>query len=106
MSLPETPNLLPLEGEIDLHVAPRIDESLRRMLGKRPPRLVVDLSRVTYIDSSGLAVLIAAAQDIEVYGGRLMLAGAQQNVRSIIESSGLGEFFLAFPHVDAAFAAT
>ena len=105
MSLPESPNVLPLEGEIDLHVAPQVAASLRRMIAAKSPRVVVDLARVTYIDSSGLAVLITALQDAETYGGRLMIAGVQENVRSIIESAGLSQFFLAFPHVDAALAA-
>ena len=99
-------NVLRLEGEIDLDVSPEIAVSLQEMIAKRPSRLVVDLSRVSYIDSSGLAVLITAVNDVEEYGGRLMIAGAQESVQTIIEGGGLSRFFLAFPHVDAALAAT
>lgn len=105
MSLSEPTNVLPLEGQIDLHVSPQIAASLEAMIDERPVRLVVDLSRVTYIDSSGLAVLINGMQTLESYGGRFMLAGVQENVRSILETAGLGRFFLSFPHVDAALAA-
>jgi anti-anti-sigma regulatory factor len=35
-----------------------------------------------------------------------MLAGMQEDVRTILETAGLGNFFLSFPHVDAALAAT
>lgn len=66
MPLPDAPNVLPLEGEIDLHVSPRIAASLGVMIEQKPARLVVDLSRVTYIDSSGLAVLIEGMQNVEV----------------------------------------
>jgi anti-anti-sigma regulatory factor len=41
-----------------------------------------------------------------MYGGRFMLAGVQDDVRSILEIAGLSQFFLVFPHVDAALAAT
>ena len=105
MPLIESPYVVPLEGELDLHVSPELAAKLQPVIAKRPVRLVIDLTRVAYIDSSGLAVLIRAVQDVETYGGRLMIAGAKENVKTIIESAGLSRFFLAFPHVDAALAA-
>ena len=102
MPLPESKNVLPLEGEIDLHVSPHVSEKLGEITKAKPTRVVVDLSRVTYIDSSGLAVLIAGMQDVEDYGGRFALAGVQENVLSIFETSRLDKVFLIYPHVDAA----
>ena len=100
----DRPNVLPLEGEIDLHISPGIAESLRLMTEKRPKRLVVDLSRVTYVDSSGLAVLIEGMQNVEEYGGKLTLAGMNENVRSIFEMARLDQVFQIFPTVAEAFA--
>ena len=105
MSLPEPPNVLPLEGEIDLHVSPRISTALAAMIDQKPPRLVVDLSKVTYIDSSGLAALIEGMQNVEAYGGKFILAGIQENVKPIFEIARLDQVFIIFPHVDAALAA-
>jgi anti-sigma B factor antagonist len=105
MSLPDAPNVLPLEGEIDLHVAPRIAASLGAMINEKPARLVVDLSGVSYIDSSGLAVLIEGMQNVEAYGGKFVLAGLQESVRPIFEIARLDQVFIIFPHVDAALAA-
>jgi anti-sigma B factor antagonist len=105
MSLPDEPNVLPLEGEIDLHVSPRVAASLRALSEQKPARLVVDLSRVTYIDSSGLAALIEAMQNVEAYGGKFVLAGVQENVLPIFEIARLDQVFIMFPHVDAALAA-
>jgi anti-sigma B factor antagonist len=106
MSLPDESNVLPLEGEIDLHVSPRISASLGAMIEQKPSRLVVDLSKVTYIDSSGLAVLIEGMQNVEAYGGKFLLAGIQDNVKPIFEIARLDQVFLIFPHVDAALAAS
>ena len=106
MPLPDESNVLPLDGEIDLHVSSRVAESLRTMSEQKPARLVVDLSDVTYIDSSGLAVLIEGMQNVEAYGGKFFLAGLQDNVRSIFEIARLDQVFIIFPHVDAALAAT
>ena len=105
MTLPDAPNVLPLEGEIDLHVSPRISAALGVMIEQKPARLVVDLSAVSYIDSSGLAVLIEGMQNVEAYGGKFVLAGLQDNVRPIFEIARLDQVFLIFPHVDAALAA-
>jgi anti-sigma B factor antagonist len=105
MTLPDAPNVLPLEGEIDLHVSPRVAAALGAMIERRPERLVVDLSAVSYIDSSGLAVLIEAMQNVEAYGGKFVLAGLQEKVRPIFEMARLDQVFIIFPHVDAALAA-
>jgi anti-anti-sigma factor len=102
MTLPESKNILPLEGEIDLHVSPRVSQKLAEIIQQKPSRVVVDLSRVTYIDSSGLAALIQGMRDVEDYGGRFALAGVQENVLSIFETSRLDKVFLIYPHVDAA----
>ena len=105
MPITEPPNVLPLEGEIDLHVAPTVAASLHAIIGTKPQRVVVDLTKVTYIDSSGLAVLIEGMQNVEAYGGKFVLAGLQENVRPIFEIARLDQVFLIFPHVDAALSA-
>ena len=103
--MPDESNVLPLEGEIDLHVSPRVSASLGAMIEQKPSRVVVDLSKVSYIDSSGLAVLIEGMQNVEAYGGKFLLAGIQENVKPIFEIARLDQVFLIFPHVDAALAA-
>jgi anti-sigma B factor antagonist len=102
MAIPDPSNVLALEGEIDLHVSPRVAASLNEKIRDRPPLLVVDLTGVTYIDSSGLAVLIEGMQKVEEYRGRFALAGLQDSVRPIFEIARLDQVFRIFPHVDAA----
>jgi anti-sigma B factor antagonist len=102
--VPDRSNVLPLKGEIDLHLSPTVTASLNAMIAKKPKRLVVDLSGVTYIDSAGLAALIEAMQKVEGYGGKFLLAGLQETVRSIFEISRLDQVFQIFPDVRAAVA--
>jgi anti-sigma B factor antagonist len=97
--------VLPLDGEIDLHVSPRVALSLNQLVKKKPAKLVVDLSKVSYIDSSGLAVLIEAMQAVEEYGGKFAIAGMQETVRSIFEIARLDQVFRIFPDVGSALAA-
>ncbi|HEU0274607.1 MAG TPA: STAS domain-containing protein [Candidatus Udaeobacter sp.] len=102
--LRDRPNVLPLKGEIDLHVSPIVTASLNAMIEKKPERLVIDLSDVSYIDSAGLAALIQAMQKVEAYSGKFFLAGLQETVRSIFEISRLDQVFQIFPDVDTALA--
>jgi anti-sigma B factor antagonist len=105
MSLPKPRNVLPLEGQIDLNVSAKVAESIAELVKEKPARLVIDLSGVNYIDSSGLAVLINGMRDMEDYGGIFILAGVREEVRPILETARLENFFLIFPSVDEALAA-
>jgi anti-sigma B factor antagonist len=105
MALPESHNVLPLHGEIDLNVSPEIASTFNELVQTKPPRVVVDLTNVTYIDSSGLAVLVVGMQQVKEYGGKFALVGLQSDVRSILETARLDQFFATYPHVEAALAA-
>jgi anti-sigma B factor antagonist len=98
------PHVIPLEGEIDLHVSPRIVATLTAAVKEKPRKLVVDLAKVTYIDSSGLAALIEAMQSVEKYGGKFALASLQEAVKPIFEIARLDQIFRIFPDVESAIA--
>ena len=102
----DRPNVLSLEGDIDLHVSPVVTETLTEMIKKEPKRMVIDLSRVSYIDSAGIAVLIVAMQEVEAFGGKFFLCGLHDTLRSIFETSRLDRTFRIFPNVDAALGAS
>lgn len=99
-------NILSLEGDIDLHVSPAVREALNAVIKKKPKRMVIDLSRATYIDSAGIAVLILAMQEVEAYGGKFFLSGLQETLRLIFETSRLDRTFQILPNVHAALAAS
>ncbi|HEX4631408.1 MAG TPA: STAS domain-containing protein [Chthoniobacterales bacterium] len=106
MAASSTPNVFSPTGAIDLHVSPELRASLRAIIDdEKPKRLIVDLSQVPYIDSSGIAVLIGAMQSLELEGGVFLIAGAREGVRMIFESAKLDQYFKLFPDVAAATAA-
>ena len=94
--------ILQLEGEIDLHVSPGVASELQAAIKERPAKLLVDLSKVSYIDSSGLAVLLEGMQGVEFYGGKFFLIGLQESLRPIFETSQLDQVFRIVPDADAA----
>ncbi len=98
--------VLTLDGEIDFHLSPEVAASLRAIVANKPKRVVVDLAKVTYVDSSGLAVLIEGMQNTREYGGEFSLAAMQENLRPIFEIACLDQVFKIFPDVACALAAT
>ena len=97
--------VFPLEGELDLHVSPAIAQSLGEIIARKPAQLLIDLSRVSYVDSSAIAVLIDAMQKVQKYGGNFGIVGMQESVRSIFEIARLDQVFRIFPTAEAAAAA-
>src|SRR6266853_4815854 len=92
----DRPNVLAIEGDIDLHISPAITEALNAMIKNKPERIVIDLSRATYIDSAGVAALILAMREVKEYGGKFFLSGVQETIGSILETWGVDRIFLIF----------
>jgi len=103
---PGSHHILPLEGEIDMYVSPRIATELRALIKDKPEKLVIDFSKVSYIDSSGLAILIDGMQKVEAYRGKLYLVGMRESVRIIFKTSRLDQVFRIRRNVAEALAAT
>jgi anti-sigma B factor antagonist len=89
--------ILALDGEIDLHRSPQVKEILEPLIAKKVPRILVDFSAVSYIDSSGLATMIETLQRIQSYGGKFGMFGLRESVRSIFEIARLDQIFSIFP---------
>ncbi len=90
---PGSHRILALEGEIDMSVSPRVAADLRALIRDKPEKVVIDLSKVSYIDSSGLAVLINGMQKVEAYRGKLYLVGMREAVQIVFETSRLDQAF-------------
>jgi anti-sigma B factor antagonist len=85
---------LKISGEIDLHASHQLRHSMRESADSKPPRLVLDMSCVDYIDSSGLAALIEYMKESQNFGGKLGLFGMRDKVKSIFRLVGLDRFFI------------
>jgi len=98
----ETPVFIAPEGEVDLHSSTVLKERLESPIEAKQSKIVVDLNGVSYIDSSGLAVLIEAMQRIEGYGGAFGICGLRDNVRHIFSIARLDQVFRIYPDRAAA----
>jgi anti-sigma B factor antagonist len=93
-----------LSGEIDLDRAPDVRDFLLDCVG-RGRDVVVDLSQVSYIDSSGIASLVEALQAASKGGTRLSLAAVSPQALRVFELARLDRVFTIHPDLDAALAA-
>jgi anti-anti-sigma factor len=91
-----------LSGELDVACSPVLREQLLGVLRPRASRLVVDLSKVTFCDASGLAVLVGTGRRAGLLGGMLRLAAPAPAVVAALSISGLLLQFDIFPTVRAA----
>ena len=84
------------EGEIDLASSPDLRSELQALLDGGVRTLVLDLSGVTFIDSSGLGVLVGVLKRIEEEGddGGLEIRGLTGPARKVFEITGLHEVFV------------
>ena len=82
-----------VEGQVDMHTSPELRNQLRGALEDKASPVVVDLTSVAFIDSSGLATLIEALQATAQYGGNLRLCGLSPEVRNLFELSKLTSIF-------------
>ncbi len=82
-----------LEGEIDLNRSPAFHESLLDICEDHPKRLIVNLSKVDYIDSSGVGALVDAYRRLKRDGAQMILVAPSERVQGILEITRLDQFF-------------
>ena len=86
-------------GEVDLESSPEAREILLKCFGKTS-RVLVDLSEVTYIDSSGVASLVEALQASKKSGSRFALAAVSEPTRRVLELARLDKVFTMYDSVE------
>jgi len=76
-----------LVGELDISSAGAFRTTVDQIVASRPERLVFDLSQLSFMDSSGIAVMVYAAN----HSGEVQLLHPSSIVRRIVEATGLSE---------------
>ncbi|MFJ2923585.1 STAS domain-containing protein [Streptomyces massasporeus] len=91
-----------LRGEIDHDVQDVLSEALRTEGGAVPPRIVADLAGVTFMDSSGINVFVAAHQQVGSADGWVRIAGAQPSVLRVLQLVGVDTLITCHPTTEQA----
>ncbi len=91
--------ILELSGELDYHSSPELREKLSELTTKQAAKILINLSGVDYMDSSGIATFVEAFQKTKRYQGRLILAELTTTVRGVFEIAKLDSIFEIAPTV-------
>ena len=88
--------ILDCSGDVDLYSSPRLREALLAEVKAHGPSVLVNMSGVTYIDSSGIATLVEGLQLSRQTKTRFGLFGLRPNARSVLELARLHKVFTIF----------
>ncbi len=80
-------------GELDVQTSQPLREEIEESIRRGMKKLLVDMSRVTYVDSSALGVLVTGLKMARKSNGVLKLYGLQSNVRRVFDLTRLSKFF-------------
>ena len=97
--------MVDLEGDVDMSSSGQVWDNISPFLeGKKPKAkaCVVNLAKVSYMDSSGIATLVRAWQTTKKAGGKLRLASPSDPVRDVFELAHVNTIFEIFASVEEA----
>lgn len=94
--------VLALDGRLNMVAAPRLKAAVDASVQGGRARLVVDMSAVTFMDSSGLGALIAGLKRARQGKGDLRIAGVSEQVATVLRLTNLDKVLRAHPTVEAA----
>ena len=82
-----------LAGELDHHAARGLMESIDRCMEQNlPAKTILDLEGLSFMDSSGIAVVLRAKRRMEALGGTLVVVNIPRQAAKVLETAGLGRY--------------
>lgn len=84
---------LTLRGSLDINTAPQLAEEIDRLVAQKPAKVVVDLSPLDLIDSSGVAALVKLYKNMRAVGGSLVVTGARDQPLAIFKLLRMDKVF-------------
>jgi len=94
-----------INGDLDSLGTHMVEKAFNQAVSERDTRALVDLHRVGFISSAGMAMLLVKGKSLRQTGGNMYLAGASKRVLEVLSMAGFNELFDMFPTVDEALAA-
>jgi len=88
--------IIELEGEVDVYTAPQLKQQMINLLESGAKELVVNLTKVDYLDSTALGVLIGGLKRIREADGNMVLVCPSPRIRRVFEITGLDKIFEIF----------
>ncbi|HEU0241777.1 MAG TPA: STAS domain-containing protein [Micromonosporaceae bacterium] len=94
--------VLEVGGEVDVYTAPTLREKIVSLVDGGARLIIVDLTHVEFLDSTGLGVLVGAMKRLRMVGGDFALVCDQEKILKIFRITGLDRVFTLHSTVEAA----
>lgn len=98
-------HVIAVAGEIDLYTAPDLKQTLTQVIEDGATGVVMDLSATTFLDSTGLGVLIGGLKRLRSRDGALAIVNVDESIARTFEITGLDQIFTIRSSRDEALAA-
>lgn len=94
--------VIELEGEVDVYTAPQLKQQMINLLESGAKQMIIDLSKVEYLDSTALGVLIGGLKRMRETDGNMVLVCPSARIRRVFEITGLDKIFDIYNTADEA----
>jgi len=98
--------VLAVRGELDLESSPPFRQRLAELTGHGQPPLLIDLSDLRFVDSSGLGALLATVRLPEERRPRIVVTATDHPVRRLLRTTRMDALLQVYPSVEAALGST
>ena len=92
--------IITVEGEIDVYNSWNFKEVLLMATHKRFKVMVVNMRKVSFIDSTGLGVLVSSLKNVRSYGGKIKLVIINDDINKIFQVTSLDTLFEIYPTIE------
>jgi len=93
----ESASVISIKGKVNFEVTAQLREVIKETIAAHQPKLlVINLEGITFIDSSGLGLLVAARSSVDKNDGRLHLCCLPAQVKKIFDQTNLTNYFSIF----------
>ena len=82
-----------VDGDIDINCSPELKKVFDKLISQKTPKIIIEMTKVVYVDSSGLATLVGILKNMRSYGGKMRIAGMSPKVKSLFEITKLDKLF-------------
>lgn len=97
--------VLDVVGEIDIYTTPQFKEAVSAAIDENKPAIVINMTQVTYMDSSGFGTLLSATKRLRPLDGALYLSGCNESIQRMLQITRLNTIFGVYATEDEALAA-
>jgi anti-sigma B factor antagonist len=91
-----------LRGRLDTNTSVTLEEELLNLAGEKSRRIVIDLSELDFISSSGLRVLLSAGKKSKTVNGGIVLCALDEHVKQVFDVAGFTMLFNMYPSQEEA----